>query len=568
MALKNKPNSPALLSLLLAITLSFSLHADSPAAGADKAEAKSDAKSDSKGDSKSDAAVFEEPTPSVTEHSIVLGGKTLKYHATAGYIVLKEEEGKPLVPATGPKPAPDANSESKSDTDQSKTKDGLKPKAKVFFVAYTLDDAGDLSARPVTFAFNGGPGSSAVWLHMASIAPRRANLTDEGEAPPPPYGLTDNESTWLDRTDLVFIDPVSTGFSRPVAKEDANQYHGLKEDIASVGDFIRLYTSRNTRWLSPKFILGESYGTTRAAGLSDYLQSRYGLYFNGIILVSSALNFQALEFAPQNNDPYIQFLPSYAASAWYHKKLPADLQSMSVTDVVTAARAFAGGDYATALGRGDQLPPAEKTRVAGELSRFTGLTANVILQWKLRIKDGQFFSHLLLAEGKMLGRLDARFSGFRYEPGTDGSDEYDPSDEAVHGPIAACFNDYVRRELKFESDIPYELETDVSPWNFGDAANGFPGTVEDLRKAMTRNPYLKIWVTCSYYDLATPFFGAENVVAGMNLDPAIRGNLRFSYYESGHMLYIHKPSREKFKADFEAFLNDATHQQPFHSAAR
>jgi carboxypeptidase C (cathepsin A) len=403
---------------------------------------------------------------------------------------------------------------------------------------------------------------------MASVAPRRASLTDEGEAPPPPYRLTDNESTWLDLTDLVFIDPVSTGYSRPVAKEDPSQYHGLKEDIASVGDFIRLYTSRNTRWLSPKFILGESYGTTRAAGLSDYLQDRYGLYFNGIILVSSALNFQALEFAPQNNDPYIQFLPSYAASAWYHRKLPADLQARSLPDVVADARTFAAGDYATALGRGDQLTAAEKTRLAGQLSRFTGLPAADILQWKLRIKDTQFFTHLLRAENKMLGRYDARFSGFRYEPGTDQEDEYDPSDEAVTGPLGAAFNDYVRRELQFDSDIPYELSTDVGPWNFGDAADGFPNTAEALRRAMTRNPYLKLWVTCSYFDLATPFFGAENVIASMNLEPAIRANLRFTYYESGHMLYIHKPSRVKFKADFEAFLKDAINQQPVHSAAR
>jgi carboxypeptidase C (cathepsin A) len=552
--------------LLLFSALCSSLEANSNADDADKPDAKAEAKSEAKSDNEAETKIFEEPAPSVTAHSITIAGKTLKYHATAGYIVLKEEEGKPLVKEPGQKPP----SEAKSETETNKTKDGLKPKAKVFFVAYTLDDTGDPSTRPLTFAFNGGPGSSSVWLHMASVAPRRANLTDEGEAPPPPYQLTDNESTWLDRTDLVFIDPVSTGYSRPVAKEDPNQYHGLKEDIASVGDFIRLYTSRNTRWLSPKFILGESYGTTRAAGLSDYLQDRYGLYFNGIILVSSALNFQALQFAPQNNDPYVQFLPSYAASAWYHKKLPADLQAKSLAEVVAAARTFAANDYAPALGRGDLLSAADKTRLAGELSRFTGLPASDILQWKLRIKDTQFFTHLLRAEGKMLGRLDARFSGFRYEPGTDGpgDQEYDPSDEAVNGPLGAAFNDYIRRELQFESDIPYELETDVDPWNFGDAANGFPNTAEALRKAMTRNPYLKVWVTCSYYDLATPFFGAENVVAAMNLEPAIRANLRFSYYESGHMLYIHKPSRVKFKSDFEAFLKDAINQPPIHSAAR
>ena len=515
---------------------------------------------------KADSKVFEETPPVVTAHSITIAGKTLKYHVTAGYIVLKEEEGKPLARIPDQKPA----QEEKKETE--KTKDGLKPKAKVFFVAYTLDEAGDPSSRPVTFAFNGGPGSSSVWLHMGALAPRRANLTDEGEAPPPPYQLVDNESTWLDRSDVVFLDPVSTGYSRPVAKEDPRQFHGLKEDIASVGDFIRLYTSRNSRWLSPKFILGESYGTTRAAGLSDYLQNRYGLYLNGIILVSSALNFQSLEFTPQNDQTYIDFLPSYAASAWYHKKLAADLQAKSLAEVLDAARLFAGSDYALGLSRGDRLPPAEAQRLADQLGRFIGLPSGYIAQRKLRVKDTQFFTQLLRDEGKMLGRLDARFSGFRYEPGTDlhtdQDEEYDPSNEAVNGPMSAAFNDYIRRELKFESDLPYELIADVGPWNFGDAAQGFPNTAEDLRKAMTRNPYLKVWVACSYYDLATPFFGAENVVSGMNLSPAIRANLRFSYYESGHMLYIHKPSRVKFKEDFTAFLTDAINQQPAHTAAR
>ncbi|HEX3987999.1 MAG TPA: peptidase S10 [Verrucomicrobiae bacterium] len=553
----------SLLALLL-LTLTFRLAADSDS---DKSAAKPDANPESKNDSKSDEKIFEEPAPSVTAHSITIDGKTLKYHATAGFIVLKEEEGKPLIKDGSQKPSPDSKPDSK-ESEPGKTRDGLKPKAKVFFVAYTLDEVGDPATRPVTFAFNGGPGSSSVWLHMASIAPRRANLTDEGEAPPPPYRLTDNQSTWLDLTDLVFIDPVSTGYSRPVAHEDAGQYHGLKEDIASVGDFIRLYTSRNTRWLSPKFILGESYGTTRAAGLSDYLQERYGLYFNGIILVSSVLNFGAIEFSPQNNEPYIQFLPSFATSAWYHKKLPPDLQSKTVAEVAAAARTFAGGEYAVALGKGDQLTADEKTHLADELSRYTSLPAKDILQWKLRIKDSQFFNRLLQAENKVTGRYDARFSGFRYEPGTDSDQEYDPSDEAVTGPLGAAFNDYIRRELQFDSDIPYELSTDVGPWNFGDAGNGWPNTAEDLRKAMTRNPYLKVWVTCSYYDLATPFFGAENVIASMNLEPSIRANLRFSYYESGHMLYIHNPSREKFKSDFETFLKDSTTQQPVHSASR
>ena len=558
------------LSLNLALGSALSLCLIS-ALGADS-KVENASRGDTKSDTKEDTKYFEDPPPSITAHSITVGGKTLKFHATAGYIVLKEEEGKPLVKQPNQKPPQESKPETKPEGEPTKTKDGLKAKAKVFFVAYTLDDTGDPGNRPLTFAFNGGPGSSSVWLHMASVAPRRAVLTDEGEAPPPPYQLTDNESTWLDRTDLVFIDPVSTGYSRPVTKEDPQQYHGLKEDIASVGDFIRLYVSRNNRWLSPKIILGESYGTTRAAGLSDYLQNRYGLYLNGIILVSSALNFQAFLFTPQNNDPYIDFLPTYAASAWYHKKLAADLQTKSLTDVIAAARTFAGKDYALALSRGDQLDAAERKRIATELNRFTGIAVSDILLWKLRIKDAQFFTHLLREEGRMLGRLDARFSGFRYEPGTDikpdSDDEYDPSSEAVYGPLAAAFNDYVRRELKFESDIPYELEAEVQPWNFGDAASGYPSTTDDLRKAMTRNPYLKIWVTCSYYDLATPFFAAENVFASMNLEPAIRANLRFSYYESGHMLYIHKPSRVQFKTDFEAFLKDSIQHQPIRTTSR
>ena len=551
-------------SILICVTAA-TLRADVPAdSKADPKADKPDAKSDKdKDDDKADA----DPAPVVTAHTITVNGKVIHYHATTGYMVLKEEEGKPLVPGATPPPAPAASDDKKDDAKPSK--DGLKSKAKVFFVAYTMDDVTDPATRPVTFCFNGGPGSASIWLHMGSFAPRRAKLTDEGEAPPPPYQLVDNESTWLDRTDLVFIDPVSTGYSRTMPKENPSQYHGLKEDIASVGDFIRLYTSRNARWLSPKIVLGESYGTTRAAGLSDYLQTRYGLYLNGIVLVSSCLNFGTIEFTPLNDAPYIGFLPSFATTAWYHKKLSPELQAKPVAEVAALARAFAGTDYTLALARGDTLPAAEKQRIAAELSRFTGLPAAYILKRKLHVSDQLFFGELLRDEDKLLGRFDARFTGPRYEPGTDaGYGEWDPSDEAVSPPMIAAFNDYVRRELKFESDLPYEAVWDVSPWNFGDASNGFPSTADDLRKAMTRNPSLKIWVTCSYYDLATPYFAAETIIAGLNLEPSIRANLRFTYYEAGHMLYIHKPSRMKFKADFENFLQDATHQEPVHTAAR
>jgi carboxypeptidase C (cathepsin A) len=510
----------------------------------------------------------EEPILSVTAHTVTVDGKAMKYHVTAGYLIQKEEEGKPLLkPAEGP-PTPLDEKAAANKAEAEKPKDGLKPKAKIFFVAYTLDDVSDVSKRPVTYCFNGGPGSASIWLHMGAIAPRRAKLTADGEAPPPPYQVTDNESTWLDRTDLVFIDPVSTGFSRPMPKEGAGQFHGVKEDLASVGDFIRLYTTRNERWLSPKFIVGESYGTFRAAGLSDYLQTRYGLYLNGIVLVSSVLNLESIDFQPESNEAYIGFLPSFATAAWYHRKLPPEMQAKGVDEIAREARAFASTEYTLALAKGDAASAEERQHVAEQLSRFTGIPSGEFKLLRLRLPDRMFFGHLLRQEGRYVGRYDARFTGLSYTPGQSTGDEYDPSYEAVAPVFNAAFNDYVRRELKYENDIPYEALTRVSPWDFGTGDDPHTNTAEDLRKAMTRNPYLKVWVVCGYYDLATPFFGAERVVASMNLDPSIRANLRFTYYEAGHMIYIHEPSRAKFKADFLSFLSDATSQPQVNSAAR
>jgi carboxypeptidase C (cathepsin A) len=512
---------------------------------------------------KNDMKLDEEPVLSVTAHTLTIDGKVLRYHATAGYIIQKEEEDKPLLTPEG---RPPAAPESK--TDSEKPKGDLKPKAKIFFVAYTLDDVPDVSKRPITYLFNGGPGSASIWLHMGAVSPRRANLTPEGEAPPPPYQVVDNESTWLDQTDLVFIDPVSTGFSRPTTKESAGQFHGVKEDIASIGDFIRLYTTRNGRWLSPKFIMGESYGTFRAAGLSDYLQSRYGLYLNGIVLVSTVLKYDEIRYTPENDEPFIGFLPGFAAAAWYHKKLSPEMEAKGVAEVAREAREFAGNEYALALGKGDAATADERQHVADQLSHFTGIPSSEFKLMKLRLSDFMFFDRLLLQEGRYLGRYDARITGISDAPGHLSAEEYDPSYEAVAPPFNAAFNDYVRRELKFESDIPYEGLVDVTPWKFASDDHGAPNTAEDLRKAMTRNPYLKLWVACGYYDLATPFFGVERSVASMNLDPAIRANLRFTYYEAGHMIYTRAASRAKFKADFLSFLNDSINQPTVNSAAR
>ncbi len=499
----------------------------------------------------------EEPKLSVTEHTITIGGKPVKYKATAGYMVLKDYSPKPEKKDNHGKD--DAESEDKGDEKSDKKPGRKKPKplAKVFFIAYTRDDAGNPGKRPVTFTFNGGPGSASVWLHMGALGPRRAVLTERGEALPPPYRLEDNNFSWLDDSDLVFIDPVSTGYSRPEIGEDPNKFHGYKEDIQSVGEFIRLYTTKFQRWTSPKFIAGESYGTTRAAGLSDFLQTRYGIYLNGIVLVSSVLNFETLDFSPGNDLPFALYLPSYTAAAWYHKKLAPEMQNKPLAEVLKQAENFAAHDYLLALFQGDSIGADAKKQIAAKVSSFIGLPADYIGQLALRIPDDIFFTHLLMDRNREIGRFDSRFTGLRYQPGLDEPD-FDPSDEAVNGPFTATFNDYVRRELHFESELPYETVADVRPWSWKDAENKYLNVAEDLRKAMSRNPYLKIWICCGHYDLATPYFAAQHTVNQMQLDPSIRNNIRLTYYESGHMLYVYRPSLEKFKADFEAFLKDAS----------
>jgi carboxypeptidase C (cathepsin A) len=486
-----------------------------------------------------------EPAPAVTEHVVTIGGQVVRYRATAGYYYLPEDPPQAWAmdsDTAGLDAAPAKPGEHSTEEET---------KAKIFYVAYTREGVGDVSRRPLTFAFNGGPGSASLWLHLGAMGPRRVHLTDRGEAPPPPYALEDNASSWLDATDLVFIDPMSTGFSRPAAGAQAREFYGYPQDLANMANFVRLYTTRTERWSSPKLIAGESYGTTRAAGLSDYLQARYGLYMNGIVLISSVLNFQTISFARGNDTAYPLFVPSYAAVAWYHHKLAADLQAKPLADVLKEAEAFANGDYLLALWRGDALPAADKDRVAGELSRLTSLPAAYIAQLDLRVPDQLFFSQLLKDENRGIGRYDGRFKGIRYAPGTDGQ-EFDPSYEAVRPTFTAAFNDYVRRELKFESDLSYEALTPVEPWSL--QPNRYLDVAETLRRAMIRNPYLKVWICCGYYDLATPYFSAKTTADKLLLDPAVRSNLTLTYYESGHMIYVDRPSLLKLKRDFQTFL--------------
>ena len=479
------------------------------------------------------------PTPTdnivTTHHTAAIDGQEIAYTVTCGTMVLKEERLK-----TG--------------EDEGKA-EGEQPRATIFFIAYTRDGVDDPATRPVTFSFNGGPGSSSVWLHMGLLGPKRVWLEEEGWAPPPPYRLVANEASLLDATDLVFIDPVSTGFSRPVPGEKAQEFHNFTKDIESVGDFIRLYCSRYGRWISPKFLIGESYGTTRAAGLSGYLQDRHGLFLNGIMLISSILDFQTAAFTPGNDLPYALFLPTYTATAWYHKRLSARLQT-DLRAALREAEAFAQGEYATALMRGSALQAEDRARIGSRLAELTGLSAAWIDRANLRIEIHRFCKELLRDERRTVGRLDSRFTGIDSDAAGE-THEYDPSLTNIMGPYTAGFNDYVRRELKFESDLPYEiLNPRVWPWKYSED-NRYLNVSETLRKAMTVNPHLKVLVANGYYDLATPYLATERTFNHLGLDPSLQGNVSMRYYEAGHMMYIHVPSLAAQKADLAAFVRGA-----------
>jgi len=463
-----------------------------------------------------------EKPPTVTHHEIRIDGKPFRYTATAGYMPMKDENGK--------------------------------LKANIFYVAYSRD--GGSAQRPITFTFNGGPGSSSVWLHLGAVGPKRVVMTDEGKPLPPPYRLVDNDFSWLAFTDLVFIDPVTTGYSRPAEGEKPEQFHGVEEDVQSVGEFIRLYTTRSGRWASPKFLAGESYGTTRAAALSGYLQDRYGMWLNGIVLVSSILNFQTADFNVGNDLPFILFLPSYTTTAWYHKKLSADLQG-DFRKAVEESEKFAANDFTLALMKGDALTDNERASVAAKLARLTGLSEKFIAANDLRVTLPRFTKELLRGERRTIGRLDSRFEGIDRDAAGERS-EYDPSYAAIYGPYTAMINDYLRTELKYENDLPYEILTGrVRPWHYGPAQNQYLNVAETLRGAMTQNQNLKILVAAGYYDFATPFFAAEYTFNHLQLDPTLRRNIKIEHYPSGHMVYIHKPSLEKMTKDVEQFYREA-----------
>ena len=458
-----------------------------------------------------------------TSHSIQLNGHTINYTATTGTLLLKKPDGK--------------------------------PSASMFFVAYTQDDA-DKAARPITFAFNGGPGSASIWLHMGALGPKRVVLGPNGQQPPPPYRLVDNDDCILEFTDVVFIDPVTTGYSRNAPGEDPKQFHGLEGDLNSVASFIEQYTGKFNRWSSPKFLAGESYGTTRAAGLSEVLLEK-GIYLNGITFISSVLNFEAISLNPGNELPYALYLPTYTTTAWYYKKLPPDLQREPLEQVIQSARDFASNEYTLALMKGSQLSAADRTKAIAQIARFTGLSKEYVENSNLRISPARFRKELLRSEGKTIGRYDSRLEGADIDSAGD-RPEYDPSYASVQGAFTATFNSYVRDELKWDSDLTYEALTDkVQPWSYERQQNRYVDTAEALRQAIDQTPSLKVLVAGAYYDLATPFFSAEYTFNHLGLNPTLQNNVKFMYCDAGHMLYTYKPCLDKLKNAMSDLYRDA-----------
>ena len=456
-----------------------------------------------------------------SQHTVTINGQKLDYTAVAGTILLRDNEDKPT--------------------------------AAIFYIAYTKDGVPDLGRRPITFSFNGGPGSSSVWLHLGLLGPRRVLLKEDGSSLPPPYQLVDNEFSLLDETDLVFIDPVSTGFSRPVKPDDAKKFHSVESDLRSVASFIRLYTTRNTRWGSPKFIIGESYGTTRAAGLTGELREHQRMNVNGIMLVSTVLNFETIAFARGNDLPYVLYLPSYTAAAWHHQKLPPDLQRLSLAEVMAKAENFAAGDYNHALLLGAALPPDTRRATVKELARLTGLSEEIIDRANLRVAMSRFAAELLRAENRVIGRFDARFKGYVRDRLAGGM-EYDPTTEAVASVFASTFNNYVRAELNYKSDLPYEILSSLD-WDWGEQ-NRFLNVAETLADSVTRNPYLRVHVSAGDYDLATPWSAVRYTFNHLQMDPDLARNITLDTYTAGHMMYLNVPDLKKQKADLARFIRD------------
>lgn len=456
---------------------------------------------------------------SQTPHTLRLDGRDIKYTATTGTLPIRLDNGQVA--------------------------------ARMFFVAYTKDGE-DVKTRPVSFLYNGGPGAATIWLHMGSFAPKRVEMGAEGFQPAPPYRLVDNEHSLIDVTDLVFVDAIDTGFSRVVAGVDNRQFHGVRGDLRAFGEFINNYLKAYSRFPSPKYLIGESYGTIRSAGLAQELQNRHGIELNGITLVSSLLSYQTISPSPQNDVAYAAHLETYTATAWYHKRLPAELAG-DLKKAVDASREFAFGEYLNALAKGNRAGAAERKAVAAKLSRFTGLSQDFVERANLRIDPARFRKELLRDKRLVVGRLDGRFTSTERDAAGE-NDEFDLSNSALQGPYTALFQDYVKNELKWESDLHYPTSGNVRPWNWDEFTNSYMDMTEALRSAMSHNRFLKILVNIGYYDMATVMGGTEYNFAHLGYDPTFVDRVSFTYYEAGHMIYIRPSEHKKLKDDIARFI--------------
>ena len=430
-------------------------------------------------------------------------------------------------------------------------KDDGAVRAEIFYISYTRTNTVDTARRPVTFCFNGGPGASAVWLHLGVLGPYRVELPAQPVAAPPPGRWIENPHSLLDRTDLVFIDPVSTGYSRAGKDEDPKQFHGVQEDIDAVAEFIRMWITRNGRWLSPKLLAGESYGTIRAAGLASRLQQQ-GIELNGVMLISTVLEFQTIDFSDGNELVYPLFLPTYAANAWHHKRLTPDLQGLPLEKVLEGAEAFALREYLPALhGSAEGL---FRSGLATNLAHWTGLSTNFVVSASHRVHHARFMKELLRDRGLVTGRFDGRYTGFDSEAAGDGP-EHDPSLSAIRGVFTAAMNDYLRNKLGVKSDLTYEVLTGrVHPWSYKPYENRYLNMASSLASAMRLNPALKVYVASGAYDLATPYLATNITLERMPIPPGLRPNIRSLLYPAGHMMYTQPEVLEKMSADLRAFV--------------
>lgn len=468
---------------------------------------------------------------SVTQHSLVIDGKSIAYTATAGTLIVRNAKDEAA--------------------------------ASIGYTAYVKKD-GDVTNRPITFAYNGGPGSSSLWLHMGALGPRRVVTTDSGPTPPPPYDVVDNNWSVIDKTDLVMIDPVGTGFSHAVGESKDKDFWGVDPDIESVSRFIKEYVSTNGRWRSPKFLLGESYGSTRSGGIAKYLETNENMGLNGVILVSVALDLEAIFAWPGNDRPYPLILPTFTAVAAVHKALPNPPDS--IEPLLAEVRAFALGEYSAALAKGDRLSDAERDALAEKLHRYTGLSAEFWKRANLRVRESQFCQELLREHHEVVGRLDGRFLGRSYDSLAEEAD-YDPQSAAISAAFTSAFLDYLHTDLKFGDGKTYRVSNDEigGSWDWKHNSGWFvasptPNTGLDLGQAMIYNPNLRLLVLNGLYDLATPFFATESMIDHLGLPADLRSHVEMKYYPAGHMMYLHEPSLKQWKADIGAFIDSATHK--------